>query len=176
MKPPGITAYLFGNLASFIAAILIGLYVGYLALSGQGSGWLVIIMLVTVAYCAASNRRITAYATWKAEWNAMNGNGRPARQPRPRWLRFALGIPAWLFGAYLALSNTDPSLGWAVAMFWLVSVFGFGNLFWQMARNAKRRAPQSEGVVAICVGIPMRSVSITDSREALPDFCSRLLR
>ncbi len=177
MKQPSAAAYLFGNPLSLLALIIAMLYTGYTALTGTGSGWLAIAALIAVGYGANGSRQITAYATWKREWDGMNG--KPPKQPlyaRHPWLRYLLGGGAWLIGAWMALTTTDHGLQWAVGLFWLATVLGIGVLLFRAAKRVRRAIPQKQANVAVCMNVPMQSRPVSEIYRCLPDYCLRLLR
>ncbi len=176
MKQPGAFAYLLGNRFSFAAIILATAYIGYRALTGTGSAWPAIGMLLVLGYSLTSNRKIAAYGRWKREWDGMNGQ--PPRQSlyaRHPWLRYALGIPAWAFGAWMALTTKDANVQWAVGLFWVTTILGLAALFWQLFRNLGRNLARPIPEVMLCLGVPLQSASQNKIRSVIPSYCARIL-
>ncbi|MFT4075630.1 MAG: hypothetical protein QM647_08850 [Asticcacaulis sp.] len=175
MKQPNAFASLFGNPFMFFMLGFITVITGIMALNVQGWGLPALLMLGIMGYSTASNRRVIAYRKWQREWEAMSG--KPPRQPTSvsvRWLRWPIGIAAWLCAAAWTLTNHDGGIGWAVGLFWIGSLFGWASLLLRIVKRAKRAMPQREMVVAVCPRVPMQSASVSQIYGALPNHCVQL--
>ncbi|MDV6333148.1 hypothetical protein [Asticcacaulis sp. 201] len=180
MTRPTPMAYLFGNPLSLLAMLATTLLVGYAALNGQTNGWLAILCLFALGYCAKSAQQLATYARWKREWDAMNGQ--PPKAPifaRMKWLRYVLGSIAWIIAACMAsAAGHHPNVQLAAGLFWLGTALGIGVLLFRMAKrirqNVARTIPQKQFPVSVCVNVPLRSVPVSDSYRALPEYCTRL--
>lgn len=181
MTRPSPTAYLFGNPLSLLAMLAATLYVGYAAMTGQANGWLAILCLFAFGYCAKSGQQLATYASWKREWDAMNGQP-PKRSlfARMKWLRYPLGGLAWLIAACMAsAAGHHPNEQLAAGLFWLGTALGIGVMLFRITkrvrRNVARTIPQKQVPVSVCVHIPLRSVMVTESIYMLPEYCQRLV-
>ncbi len=174
MKQPSFSAYLFGNTASMLAVAACTLYLGFKALTGSGSGWLAIGMLMAAVYCASRNRQLTAYRAWKRDWEGMGDEGGP---PQPNtWLRYALGIPAWLLGAWM-VEAAGKQMSWVAGLFWLASLAGFAIVGFRIfPKRWRRRKLAVQPSVAHCLATPLHSLPVASAYDRLPDYCLHLLK
>jgi hypothetical protein len=178
MKSPTALAYLFGNPLSFLAILGATLLIGYESLAGHASGWLVIILIVASGFSLKCLNYLSSYGRWKREWDAMND------QPSKRsmlagmsWLRYPVGIVAWIFGAVMALAaGNHPAEHWAGNVFWLVSFVGVVAIFFRAVKRVRNKIRHSERTapVSVCPSVPLRSIHISETYSSLPGYCGKL--
>ncbi len=179
MKSPTALAYLFGNPLSFLAILGATLFVGYESLTGQASGWLAIFLIAAFGFSLKCQNYLSSYGRWKREWDAMNGRGpKPAMFAGMPWLRYVIGIIAWVFGAGMALAaGNQPGMGWAGDVFWLVSLVGLMAIISRAFKHFRNRAYHFDKKISVtvCLLTPLHSVSAAKTHRSLPRYCVRLL-
>jgi|GEM_PF-3727344 len=93
------------------------------------------------------------------------------------WLRYVLGIGAWLFFAVLAMqSASEPGMEIVVVGFWLVTAVAAVYTLVRLARKSRPVAPARSGShVAQCLPAPHSSPNVQQVASAIPDYCRALI-
>jgi len=178
MNRPGLLTCLIGSPIGGLCSLGGAGYAGYLALTGQGSGWLGLGAVLLTGCALKAGEAVRRYDAWKREWDAMNGAPSP-RKPvlrgLLRWVFRALALVLWAYVARASLeASVDPDLTIPVILFWIGSAGMLALMGLRLVRRlrpARRAKPQ---FVTICA-TPRRSPSVAEAYAALPDYCRQLL-
>ena len=186
MRKPGPATYLFGNPATVLAAVGATAFFGYQWWSNDSSPLPAIVAFLIACQSMRSSDQLQKYNEWKREWDALEGRASPARGGSftlTPALRFAIALPAWGIGVYMALTIGDDPMGKLGALlFWLASavavcvlLFRLVRPLWQK-RQPKKAVNARDPVVSICVKPPQASPALPDAYRQLPAYCRALFR
>jgi hypothetical protein len=177
MKRPSLATFLFGNLASCFAILIIGGFLIYEWWIGQVHVLVAVGALSAILNAAAANDRLNKYNHWKRAWDGMSGE---PRRNRGRVLRGFAGIVGWAIFAALAtqLDRRDPANQVAIGLFALGSagliLIGLRRV-WKRAIPGQRRPRRIKDVpVTISLPVPRDSPDRRQIYQGLPDYCARL--
>jgi hypothetical protein len=174
MRRPKNSVYVLGNPASVAVVAAGAAYVTWEWWTiGGWSDWTPLLAVVAVGAVWNAREKITAYARWKADWDAMAGETRARRNWQS--LKPIGAVLAWVLMA-LGLTGLDysqPVHVWAAVGF---SVATLGMLWRILRRRSGRVKPGKVVFVTVVAKLRGPSPSRAECARHLPPYCAALLR
>ena len=177
MTRPGIITYLFGNPISALLVALAAIAVVIAAIGGNATGIAAFSMIAVAIYAGSCFQKVEAYRLWKKAMNGISSK-KPMIATLPKGKQWVAGT-LWLVMACFAIGGaSSPDLQGPVALFWLGSFLMLAAAVFRRFKGSKKpaRASKREVAVSVCLRVPMKSVPFSQTYNALPDYCQRLIK
>ena len=182
MKRPTLRTRLVGHPLVATPMMLLGLFAGYQWFVGAMNDLAMLAIVIPSVWASSAFNRVEHYRVWKAKWNAMAGDAKPARQLTAVGigrLRKCLGIVIAGSAVLYAIGHSDQpeyaaALGLGIIGASLVALFFLARrMFGHSAKGVSDRISP----VSICVrGATLPVPSLSSAYARLPEHCRQLLQ
>lgn len=173
MKKPSVITYMLASSPVFFGTVGLSIWLLYQWWLDPGIWPLIVMLGLWCATVVRADERVTAYRSWKAEWDMLDG-----KAPRPARRGTLIGLLAvLLIAAFPTLAKLPPATQNAgtLAVLLLIVAFFVLRALWRWVRSPRRPRRTKREVVTVVVKAPIFPVPTLEAAyRALPEHCQQL--